>query len=60
MKKYIYLIIIAVSFIACEKELELDAPSQLTSAGFWESEEGDLRRSGEPGEADVLPFVPSG
>ncbi|MFC4094573.1 RagB/SusD family nutrient uptake outer membrane protein [Euzebyella saccharophila] len=40
MKKYIYLIIIAVSFMACEKELELDAPSELTTAGFWESEEG--------------------
>lgn len=40
MKKYIYIITAILSFYACESELELDAPSELTTGGFWDSEEG--------------------
>ena len=40
MKKYIYIFIAAITFSACESELELTAPSELTAAGFWDSEEG--------------------
>lgn len=40
MKKYIYIITAILSFFACESELELDAPSELTTGGFWDSEEG--------------------
>lgn len=40
MKKYIYIITAILGFYACESELELDAPSELTEAGFWDTEEG--------------------
>jgi len=40
MKKYIYIIVAALTFSACESELELASPSQLTAAGFWDTEEG--------------------
>ncbi|MBL7473253.1 RagB/SusD family nutrient uptake outer membrane protein [Robertkochia sediminum] len=40
MKKYIYFIIALMTFTACESELELTSPSQLTAAGFWDTEEG--------------------
>lgn len=42
MKKYIYLLIVVFTFSACESELELVAPSQLTASGFWNTEEGAL------------------
>jgi hypothetical protein len=40
MKKYIYILIAVMTFSACESELDLVAPSQLTAAGFWDTEEG--------------------
>lgn len=40
MKKYIYLLSVVCGLMACESELELTAPSELTTAGFWDSEEG--------------------
>ncbi|NKI25824.1 RagB/SusD family nutrient uptake outer membrane protein [Arenibacter sp. 6A1] len=40
MKKYIYILLAAVSLTACESELELTSPSELTAAGFWDTEEG--------------------
>lgn len=40
MKKYIYIIVAAIAFSACESELELESPSELTAAGFWDTEEG--------------------
>lgn len=40
MKKYIYILIAVVTLSACENELELTSPSQLTAAGFWDTEEG--------------------
>jgi len=40
MKKYIFILIAAMTFSACESELELIAPSELTTAGFWDTEEG--------------------
>src|SRR5690606_9122442 len=40
MKKYIYLLLIACTLGACESELELTSPSELTTAGFWDTEEG--------------------
>ncbi|WP_086478205.1 RagB/SusD family nutrient uptake outer membrane protein [Arenibacter amylolyticus] len=40
MKKYIYLLIAVVTFTACESELELNSPSELTAQGFWDSETG--------------------
>ncbi|WP_209402471.1 RagB/SusD family nutrient uptake outer membrane protein [Pseudozobellia sp. WGM2] len=40
MKKYIYLVLAAITFIACESELELSSPSELTTEGFWDTEEG--------------------
>ncbi|WP_034044603.1 RagB/SusD family nutrient uptake outer membrane protein [Wocania ichthyoenteri] len=40
MKKYIYIFIAVMTFGACESELELTSPSQLTAAGFWDTEEG--------------------
>ena len=40
MKKYIYLLLIACALGACESELELTSPSELTTAGFWDTEEG--------------------
>ncbi|WP_242202086.1 RagB/SusD family nutrient uptake outer membrane protein [Aestuariivivens insulae] len=42
MKRYIYLLMALVTLSACENELELTSPSQLTAAGFWDSEEGAL------------------
>lgn len=38
--KYLYIIIALLVFSSCEKELELKAPSELTVAGFWDSENG--------------------
>ena len=40
MKKYIYLMIAVVTLSACENELELTSPSELTAQGFWNTEEG--------------------
>lgn len=40
MKKYIYILLAILAFSACESELELDAPSELTTGGFWDTEEG--------------------
>ena len=40
MKKYIYILIAAIALSACESELELESPSELTVAGFWDTEEG--------------------
>lgn len=40
MKKYIYILIAVFGFSACESELELVSPSELTAAGFWDTEEG--------------------
>ena len=40
MKKYIYIFIAIITFSACESELEIKSPSQLTAAGFWDTEEG--------------------
>ena len=38
--KYIYLFLAVLVMGSCEKELEIDAPSDLTSSGFWDSETG--------------------
>lgn len=38
--KYLYLITALLILGSCEKELELEAPSELTVAGFWDSENG--------------------
>ncbi len=40
MNKYIYIIVAVFVFSSCEKELELVSPSELTAAGFWDTEEG--------------------
>ena len=40
MKKYISILLVAVFFSSCESELELTSPSELTAAGFWDSENG--------------------
>lgn len=40
MKKYIYIIIAVVTFNACSDELDLTSPSELTTQGFWDTEEG--------------------
>lgn len=40
MKKYIYIIVTMVIVNSCSNELELIAPSELTAAGFWDSEVG--------------------
>ncbi|WP_339706656.1 RagB/SusD family nutrient uptake outer membrane protein [uncultured Kriegella sp.] len=42
MKNYIYIVVIAIAITlgACESELELESPSELTTAGFWDTEEG--------------------
>ncbi|MBJ6367806.1 RagB/SusD family nutrient uptake outer membrane protein [Snuella sedimenti] len=40
MKKYIYIFIAIITFSACENELEIVSPSELTAAGFWDTEEG--------------------
>lgn len=38
MKKYIYLLIAAVTFTSCESELELNSISEVIADGFWDSE----------------------
>ncbi|WP_026810370.1 RagB/SusD family nutrient uptake outer membrane protein [Arenibacter latericius] len=40
MKKYIYILIVSFALGACESELELTSPSELTAQGFWDSEVG--------------------
>jgi len=40
MKKYIYILMAFVMFNSCESELDLLSPSELTAAGFWDTEEG--------------------
>ena len=40
MKKYIYILLATFALSACESELELESPSELTTAGFWDTEEG--------------------
>lgn len=40
MKKYLYIIIAVFGLSSCESELELVSPSELTAAGFWNTEEG--------------------
>ena len=40
MKKYLYIFIAIIILSACESELELTSPSELTTAGFWDTEEG--------------------
>lgn len=40
MKNYIYILIAVISMSACESELELKNPSELTKEGFWDTEEG--------------------
>lgn len=40
MKKYIIIFIAAITFSACESELETSSRSELTAAGFWDTEEG--------------------
>lgn len=40
MKKYIYILIAAIAFTSCESELDLTSPSELTAAGFWNTETG--------------------
>lgn len=40
MKKFSYIIMAMFALSACESELELVAPSQLTASGFWDTEEG--------------------
>lgn len=42
MKKYIFILIAAVVFSSCTDTLELEAPSELTAAGFWNTEEGAM------------------
>lgn len=42
MKKYLYILLTAITISSCEKELLLTAPSELTAAGFWDTEEGAL------------------
>ena len=40
MKKYIYILLALFVFSSCESELELTSPSELTTAGFWDTETG--------------------
>lgn len=40
MKKYLYIVLAALTLGGCEKELDLRSPSELTTAGFWDTEEG--------------------
>jgi len=40
MKKYIYIVFAVITLSACTSELDLVSPSQLTAAGFWDTEEG--------------------
>ncbi|GLR15974.1 RagB/SusD family nutrient uptake outer membrane protein [Portibacter lacus] len=40
MKKYIFILLSLLVFASCEKQLTLTSPSELTSAGFWDTENG--------------------
>lgn len=40
MRKYIYILFAIFGFSSCESEIEISSPSQLTAAGFWDTEEG--------------------
>lgn len=40
MKTYIYILLAAITLSSCDKELDLTSPSELTAAGFWDTEEG--------------------
>ncbi len=40
MKKYIYIILALLIVSSCEEELNIISPSELTAAGFWDTEEG--------------------
>ena len=40
MRKYLYILFITLGLSSCESELELASPSELTAAGFWDTEEG--------------------
>lgn len=42
MKKYIYIVLAAITLNSCSDELELTSPSELTAAGFWDTEEGAI------------------
>lgn len=42
MKKYIYVLMAVWVCFSCESELDLTSPSELTAAGFWDTEEGAL------------------
>ncbi|WP_291869613.1 RagB/SusD family nutrient uptake outer membrane protein [Maribacter sp.] len=42
MKKYIYILFTVLGLSSCESELEITSPSQLTTAGFWDTEEGAM------------------
>ncbi|MDT0554021.1 RagB/SusD family nutrient uptake outer membrane protein [Urechidicola vernalis] len=42
MKKIIYILFAAVLVSSCESQLELTSPSELTAAGFWDTEEGAM------------------
>ena len=42
MKRYILILLAIVALSACESELELTSPSQLSAAGFWDTEEGAI------------------
>ncbi len=45
--KYIYIVLALILFSACENEIELTSESELTYAGFWDSEVG--ARAGHTG-----------
>ncbi|MCG2461144.1 RagB/SusD family nutrient uptake outer membrane protein [Flavobacteriaceae bacterium F89] len=38
--KYLSFLLIMFAFLSCDKQLELHPPSELTAAGFWDSENG--------------------
>lgn len=40
--KYLYILLAVMLFSSCESELEVEAPSELTFNGFWNSETGAL------------------
>ncbi len=42
MKKYIYILLAAILFSACEKTLDIKPTSSLTYKGFWDNEEGAM------------------
>ncbi len=39
MKKNIYILLAIITLISCENELDLQSPSELTTVGFWDTEE---------------------